>query len=529
MGDAHPFPEVSGNEIQVVWFKRDLRLADHAPLRAAAAHGPVWLCYIFEPSVWRAPDMDALHWEYVRASLCELREASFARGAELRLYGGEAILVLEAIRRASAGSLRLWSHEETGNRVTFARDRAVRAWAREQGVLWTEFPHNGVVRRLRDRDGWARHWREFMRCPVEATPGRLRDAARPLPAIETWDEVPSGAALGLSGAMREDVTPGGRRHAEELLDSFLLERGRDYSRAMSSPVTAYRACSRLSAPLAWGCLSMREVVQRAWARREVLRAEPRRDFPLRSLQSFLSRCHWHCHFMQKLETEPEIEFRCFHRGYEALRERGAHPDRLAAWEAGMTGYPFVDACLRALRTHGWINFRMRAMLVSFAAYHLWVDWRDFAPWLSRQFVDYEPGIHFSQVQMQSGVTGINTLRIYNPVKQGYDHDPGGEFIRRYVPELRDLRGEAVHEPWKTGGVVGYPLPLVEHVAAVRSARASFSEVRRRAETRTENRRVYQRHGSRAGPVARREGGEDPAPFSQWKRDAPLQAEFGFSD
>ena len=111
------------------------------------------------------------------------------------------------------------------------------------------------------------------------------------------------------------------------------------------------------------------------------------------------------------------------------------------------GYPFIDACMRALKQRGWINFRMRAMLVSFASYHLWLDWRLFRDWLACQFIDYEPGIHYSQIQMQSGLTGINTLRIYNPVKQGMDHDPAGVFIREWVPELKGIVGEAIHQPW----------------------------------------------------------------------------------
>lgn len=228
--------------------------------------------------------------------------------------------------------------------------------------------------------------------------------------------------------------------------------------------------------------------------------------PKGAARSFLSRCHWHCHFMQKLESEPEIEFRAFNRACDDLRSGQANQNYLEAWKSGATGYPFVDACMRALKTTGWINFRMRAMLVSFASYHLWLDWRQFKDWLACQFIDYEPGIHHSQVQMQSGLTGINTLRIYNPVKQGQDHDPEGKFIRRWVPELADLPEEAIHEPWKLPEMLqvsygcrmgtDYPAPVVDHQETVRHARARFAELRKRDDYWEAARGVMKRHGSR---------------------------------
>ena len=158
------------------------------------------------------------------------------------------------------------------------------------------------------------------------------------------------------------------------------------------------------------------------------------------------------------------------------------------------------------KQRGWINFRMRAMLVSFASYHLWLDWRLFRDWLACQFIDYESGIHYSQIQMQSGLTGINTLRIYNPVKQGMDHDPAGAFIRAWVPELKGIVGEAIHQPWLLPDQMqskyqcrlgrDYPLPIVDHKEAVKFAREQFTMLRQRNDYWVCAHEVMQRHGSR---------------------------------
>ena len=177
--------------------------------------------------------------------------------------------------------------------------------------------------------------------------------------------------------------------------------------------------------------------------------------------------------------------------------------------------------MRFLKTRGWLNFRMRAMLVSFASYHLWLDWRQTAPYLASLFADYEPGIHYSQVQMQSGTTGMNAVRIYNPIKQGFDQDPTGAFIRQWVPELASANN--VHEPWKNAASTkAYPGPIVSEPEARQSASSKIYAVRRSDLHRTQAQSIVAKHGSRSSRRFNRPNPSNKA-SAQRRRKQELQS------
>jgi deoxyribodipyrimidine photo-lyase len=486
----------------VVWFKRDLRVHDHAALAAAAAQGPVLCLYVVEPGVWQQPDAAAQHLHFVRENLLDLDRALKGLGARLMVVTGEVTEVLERLMQVQPFE-RLHSHEETGNGVTYRRDLAVQRWCSQRGVRWTEWAQFGVVRRLASRDGWARRWEAHVQAPQAPTPERLPSVGLP------WTEPDplNALQLGLNHRDPPHRQGGGRTLAAQVLHEFLSERSQSYRGGISSPLSAPTACSRLSPYLAHGCLSLREVVQ---ATRERLAALPpgARHHRL-GLEAFLSRLAWHCHFIQKLEDEPALEWRNVHRGYDGLRENGFNPAHFAALTEGRTGWPMVDACVAMLRETGWVNFRMRAMLVSVAAYPLWLHWRPVGEWLARQFLDYEPGIHWSQLQMQSGTTGINTTRVYNPVKQARDHDPRGHFVRRWLPVLSRVPDTWIFEPWRMpesvqahcGVRVGsdWPMPVVDLERATREAKARLHQRRARPEVKAAKADIVRRHGSRQKP------------------------------
>lgn len=501
----------------LVWFKRDLRVQDNPVLAEAAARGGrVLPLFIVEPDGWAQPDASARQWRFVAESLVALRADLAALGAPLIVRVGPAVDVLAGIV-AATGIRTVISHEETGNGWSYARDRAVAARLRALGVVWHEVPQTGVVRRLKGRDGWAARRERVIRAAQLPAPPGLRGFDLDPGAI------PDARDLGLPFDPCPGRQKGGRPEAEAMLASFLDSRGQTYRRAMSSPLEGALACSRLSPHLAWGTLSPREAAQAATIRKR--QAQGTREGWSGAMTSFEARLAWRDHFMQKLEDEPALEHRCLHSAYEGLRADDA--TRRAAWEAGETGFPFVDACMRSLNATGWLNFRMRAMLVSFASYHLWLDWRATGPHLARMFTDYEPGIHWSQMQMQSGTTGMNTVRMYNPVKQGLDQDPTGAFTRQWCPELRDLPDAHLHTPWTWDGAgrfLGrrYPVPVIDLVQAGRVARERVWAVRSGADFRAEASRIVEKHASRKDGGAGRHFVNDRARRGRKASDAQLQ-------
>jgi deoxyribodipyrimidine photo-lyase len=506
---------VTSSPVQLVWFKRDLRVRDHAPLRAACAAGPVLALYVYEPELLAAPDMDGRHLTFLNECLRDLELSLRQRGGALVTRVGRMPDVLDELRAAGVSIAAIHAHEETGNGLSYARDRRVRAWARVAAIPVYEQPNDGVVRRLSSRDVWAAEWSSRMRAPLVNAPARIPS----IPPIVS-DGVLDAAALEAHGVrVRPDLTTvrqsGGERVGRELLRTFLWERGRDYRRTMASPMHGPDVCSRISPHLAFGTLSVRQAVRGTEARAAELTTDRGADQVwLRSLGSFLARLQWRGHFMQKLEDEPALEYQNVCDAYDGLRSTVPDPERLGAWSEGRTGYPLIDACMRSVAATGWLPFRMRAMVMSFAAYHLWLHWREPALVLARWFTDYEPGIHYSQCQMQSGTTGINTFRIYNPYLQHERYDATHAFVRRWVPELAPLPDAYLIRPSEAplmeqqmaGCIIGrdYPQPIVPHEAAYQAAKEAMYVRRRAPGTREAARAVYERHGSRRQPWQQRD-------------------------
>ncbi|MEN9627145.1 MAG: hypothetical protein RJA10_371, partial [Pseudomonadota bacterium] len=319
----------------LVWFKRDLRVADHAPLAEAACCDAALALFIVEPAWLASPECHPRQVAWLLQALVPLRDALAARGLPLLVRVGDAVEVLAALRREFAFT-QLFSHEETGPGWTWERDKAVARWCRALGVAWTEWPQTGVVRRLRDRRGWAGRWQQRMDAPCVPVPAAFRRAAGFAPSA-----LPALADLGLpASSAGTELPPAGEAAGQAVLHSFLAGRALGYRRHLSSPLTAEHGCSRLSEHLAFGTLSMRHVHQ---ATEATLRHTPSRELAY-GLRGFAGRLRWHCHFMQKLEDEPAIEWRNFARSADGLRPgdgrelTAADRERLQAWQQGRTGY-----------------------------------------------------------------------------------------------------------------------------------------------------------------------------------------------
>lgn len=472
--------------IHILWLKRDFRWRDHVPLISALHEGLPVLCIAFiEPHLWQQPQFSQRHVRFILESAQQMNDQVGFNA--VHVLHSEVLPVFQLLLN-HFDIKSVFSHMETGTKWTFDRDLEMAMWFKNQGIAWHESVANGVRRGLRNRQDWVQKWYRDVAQPVLPAPiAQVRKQFMAIPEqlqslkyAEVFEPHPY-------------LQRGGEIRAHKVMNSFLYDRISNYAKSISKPLESRKGCSRISPHLAWGNLSVRQVVQ---AMNEAPHHKNKRNF-----RAFADRLRWQAHFIQKFESEWEYEFEPINKGYKNL-PTVLNEEKFTAWKTGRTGVPLVDACMRCLQATGYLNFRMRAMVVSFYSHYLFLPWKPGADYLASLFTDFEPGIHYAQFQMQSGLTGINTIRIYNPIKQSKDHDPHGIFIKQWIPELHHIPEAYIHEPWDMppierellGGTGGYPIvPIVDLKTARKYASDQLYSYKKSKSVRTDAKRILQKH------------------------------------
>ena len=461
----------------LIILNRNLRLHDNPAMHFGSLRSNYLVIYLYDKTYWKGNGKSMRQLKFSNDCLAELNDGLKKFDSKVNIFEG------------TFNDLKIWIKKNFNDFFIHINHCTDIKYFRDGFSKFTDsFPgkinvYNDFGLQLNnfDRDSWSRNWNKIMDSQILENPKKSKlKLDTKLLNFSSFSNKVKNSLVNL-----DNIQKGGSSQAYQLLESFLSERCKDYRVKMSSPIQSEQSCSRLSPHFTFGSISIREVYQ-------ILNKYYSKSQNKSDLYSFKKRLYWHCHFIQKLHTEPELEFYSMHRMCDQLRLE-QDDELIDKWFNGETGFPFLDACMKYLHRYGWINFRMRAMIMSFASYNLWQPWQKTSPLLAQLFTDYEPGIHISQVQMQSGVTGINLPRIYSVSKQSQDQDPDAIWIKSILPQLNEVDPKLVH----TSELNNVYIPqIVDLKSSARDARERIWSIRKSDEFKKEAAAVYIRHGSR---------------------------------
>ena len=475
----------------LAWFRRDLRSQDHTALAAALDEGAqVWCAFVFDRDILDAlPSRADRRVEFIHDSLAELDGRLRARGGGLIVLHGRA---REEIPRlaASLGADAVYANRDY-EPAAVARDAAVAQALRADGRDWRDFKDQVVFERGEVLTGAGTPFSVFT--PYKAAwMKRLADgdlaeratAAGRLAPPPPGHELPALEALGFERTnLRTLGIPAGESGAQRLFDEF-GDRIGAYREARDYP--AVRGPSYLSVHLRFGTVSVRRLARFAL---QAMRADPAAS---EGASTWLSELVWREFYFQVLHHHPRVaEGAAFRPEYDRIAwETGEHAERLfAAWCAGATGYPLVDAAMLQLAHSGYMHNRLRMVAASFLAKDLGVDWRRGEAWFAAHLNDFDLAANNGgwQWAASTGCDAQPWFRIFNPVTQSRRFDPDGRFIRRYLPQLSELPDKHIHAPWLAPAAVlqqagirlgtDYPRPVVDHDVARKATLARYGVVK----------------------------------------------------
>ena len=445
--------------MNIVYHRRDLRTLDNKTLEVAGSEAaPI---YIFDPEEWGHELSLNARKKFVLESLKDLNRQYIKLGTELTFFHGDPLGILSDLK-------------SEGHEIVFNKDANHFFQEKERKLRQKFSPLNGsgVISRKEGRpEKWANNAKHWFESDQYSRPSSIKE--NNLKGNTSIEEIQDKYTI---RPEKESFGKGGSFEARKRLEDF-IEDIDDYSGCISSPSKAENSTSHLSPYIRYGCISPRQVYHRVKEKTDSRNNE-------RSVEMFKDRVFWQQHFNQKIEDNPELFEKAINPVYEDLHREKRDEEKIEAWKNGKTGYPLVDASMRALVETGWLNFRMRAMCASFYSYILKQWWKEGADFFYKHLIDADVAINYYQWQMQSGLIGVHANRVYNPTKQVRDNDPEGDFIRKYVPELENVPTEFIDQPWKMperiqkkcGVIIGkdYPEPIVDYQREARKAREFFN-------------------------------------------------------